>query len=57
VGTTGYFFLKHFGKLQVFDDNPDAIRLLAAYIDALLERGELAHVVDAADNAPCWTSR
>ncbi len=50
VGTTGYFFLKHFGKLQVFDDNPDAVRLLSEYIDALLERGELAHVVEAVDN-------
>ena len=52
VGTTGYFFLKHFGKHQVFDDNPDAIRLLTEYIDALLERGELAHVVDAVDEGP-----
>lgn len=50
VGTTGYFFLKHFGKLQVFDDNPDAIRLLSDYIDALLKRGELAHVAEAVDD-------
>ena len=40
------------GKHQVFDDNPDAIRLLTEYIDALLERGELAHVVDAVDEGP-----
>lgn len=52
VGTTGYFFLKHFGKHQVFDDNPDAIRLLTNYIEALLERGELAHAVDAVDDGP-----
>jgi len=49
VGTTGYFFLKHFGKLQVFDDNPDAVRLLSDYIEALLARGGFAHVTEAVD--------
>jgi hypothetical protein len=52
VGTTGYFFLKHFGKHQVFDDNPDAVRLLSDYIDALLERGELAHVSESVEHGP-----
>ncbi|MDP2816089.1 MAG: hypothetical protein Q8O19_05360, partial [Rectinemataceae bacterium] len=52
IGTTGYFFLKHFGKHQVFDDNPDAIGLLSQYIAALLERGELSHVTEAVDKGP-----
>ena len=52
VGTTGYFFLKHFGKHQVFDDNPDAVSQLATYIDCLLERGELARVDEMVDELP-----
>ncbi|HBE04130.1 MAG: hypothetical protein A2096_15850 [Spirochaetes bacterium GWF1_41_5] len=52
VGTTGYFFLKHYGKHQVFDENPDAIKLLSVYIDHLLERGELARVDESVDNLP-----
>ncbi len=44
VGTTGYFFLKHFGKHEVFDDNPDSLNLLEAYIRSLLKRGELVRI-------------
>lgn len=52
MGTTGYFFLKHFGKHQVFDDNPDASRLLTDYLNALLERGELARVDEIVKEDP-----
>jgi len=52
VGTTGYFFLKRYGKNRVFDDNPDAARLLSLYIDALLERGDLGQVTEAVDKGP-----
>jgi hypothetical protein len=52
VGTTGYFFLKHYGKQQVFDENPDAIRLLSDYIDGLLQRGQLGRVDEEVATEP-----
>jgi hypothetical protein len=52
MGTTGYFFLKHFGKHQVFDDNPDASRLLTDYLNALLERGDLGRVDEIVEEGP-----
>jgi len=52
VGTTGYFFLKHYGRHEVFDENPDAIPLLSDYIEALLERGELGRVDECVQELP-----
>lgn len=52
AGTTGYFYLKYYNKLVLFQDSPESIERLDKLIEAILEMGDLITVSDAAEMFP-----
>jgi len=52
AGTTGYFFMKYYKKLILFEDSPSSIERLEKLIEKILEMGELITVQDAVDSLP-----